>query len=90
MKRTPNLLEVLLHYHVSPDPHPRIDAPAVQGAIDAMLHEGILQSDLSRDSQYALTERGEVWLKMLLDTPLPIRLEVWVDPRCEPSRSLFD
>ena len=40
---TPSDIEVLLHYHCSPEPHPRIDAPAVREVTKRFLKDGIIK-----------------------------------------------
>ncbi len=74
---TPSDLEILVHCHVSPDPHPRLHAPAVKDAIRQFLADGIIKR-VSVDI-YGSTERGEMWLEMILDTPMPVYQ--LVDPR---------
>jgi hypothetical protein len=71
---TPNLIEVLLHCYVSPEPHPRIHAPAVREALD-WLHDRDLV--YAKSDRYATTVRGEAWIEMLLATPLPSM--AWID-----------
>jgi len=75
---TPNDIEVLLHYHVSQSVHPRINAPAVKDAIQKWVSEGILIQDMETEI-YRTSYRGSVLVKMLCDTPMPIK--VWSDPR---------
>jgi len=79
MIHTPNDLEVLLHYYVSPTPHPRLTASAVQESISRFLTNGILEKSDVWDSGYTVTNRGKAWLEMLLATPYPVY--VWADPR---------
>lgn len=74
---TPSDLEVLIHCYVSPNPHPRLEAPAVQDSIrDFLMADVIYQVT---ESTYRTTKRGEMWLKMMLDTPMPVYQ--LVDPR---------
>jgi len=75
---TPNALEILIHYFVCPDPHPRFHAPAVKEAISHFLEEGILESNDSLDlGTYSLTDKGGAWLTIILQTPYP--KQVWID-----------
>lgn len=75
---TPVEIGVLLHYYVSPEEHPRIHAPAVKEAIRKWVAEGILIQDMETEI-YRTSYRGSVLVKMLCDTPMPIK--VWSDPR---------
>jgi hypothetical protein len=78
---SPSDLEVLIHYHVSPEPHSRRNAPAVRDAIDRFFGDGILESLPDDAKQYTTTARGRKFLEMILSTPYP-KL-VWIDPRKE-------
>lgn len=62
---TPNDLEVLIHCYVSPERHPRIDAPAVREAIKKFIRDGII------DERHRTTEKGEAWLELILRVPYP-------------------
>lgn len=74
---TPNEIDVLVHYHCKGDPHPRINAIAVKGAVEMFIKIGILEPN--GVNHYDLTERGAKLLKMLCETPFPEKK--WVDPR---------
>lgn len=75
---SPSDLEVLLHYHRTSMPHPRWDAPAVIGAIDGFLKDGIIvENQENRIKTYTITDKGKAWLTMILKTPMP--LTAWVD-----------
>ena len=71
---TPVEIEVLLHYYVFPTDHPRLNTPAVKEAIRKWVREGIFEPDTKK-----VTHRGSVLVKMLTDTPMPVRS--WKDPR---------
>lgn len=73
---TPNDLEVLIHYFTSSTEHPRKTAPAVIVSINRFLNDGIFERT---DSSIIVTERGGVWLDMILETPYPVMK--WVDSR---------
>lgn len=81
---TPNDIEVLLHVHCSPEPHPRQDAPAVESTIDAFLHSGLIEPRVRLAGMYTTTERGKMLVEMLCATPWPEQR--WVDPRTELKR----
>ena len=84
---TPNALGILIHYYVSALPHPRIEAPAVIEDIDNFVSSGILIKRNTRNittgeplnHTYWVSEKGKVWLTMILSTPCP--KTIWVDPR---------
>lgn len=70
---TPNDIEVLMHYHASPDSHPRAHAPAVQASIRMFIAEGILK----KEDSFRTTEKGEALVRMLCNTEMP--QQAWVD-----------
>ena len=77
---TPNDIEFLIHCHVSPDPHPRRFALAVQATITMFLVEGLIELVLYPDSPpdtYKTTERGQALMTLLCCTPFPTQR--WVD-----------
>jgi hypothetical protein len=65
---TPNNIEVLLHYHVCPHPHPRADAPAVHDAI-RMLHKAGAIEFIG--GQTKVTPLGAAWVQALCNVPVP-------------------
>jgi len=71
---TPNNIDVLIHYHCSPEPHPRVDAPAIVGAIEDLTSVGALEV---REGKLRTTKMGEAWLKALCKVPPP--RQAWVD-----------
>ena len=75
---TPSDLDVLLHYHVCPEPHPRAEAPAVRDAIERFMREDILEFKKGVGF-VTTTKRGRLWVEMLLATPPPE--SAYVDPR---------
>jgi hypothetical protein len=80
MKRnfTPNDIDVLLHYHSSPRPHPRVHAPAVQDTINMYLNDGILEEAGDPGEEcYATTEKGKAFVKIVCSAEYP-ELK-WVD-----------
>ena len=76
---SPSDIEVLIHCHVCPRPHPRIDAPAVRDAINRFCDHGIII--YTDENTYTTTDRGKAWLQMILNTPFPTR--AWVDKNGE-------
>lgn len=68
---TPNAIEILLHCYLTPMPHPRRDAPAVQEAIEAFLVEGLIEAEPGSPGGYRTTDRGTAHVKQLCNLPLP-------------------
>lgn len=86
---TPSQIEILIHYHINnKDPHPRVDAPAVQEAVALFVREGVLKPVVrgvhplphpATLGPHQTTDRGHALVKMLCDTPFPVAQ--WIDPR---------
>jgi hypothetical protein len=70
MPITPNALDILIHYYVSPKQHPRFDAPAVQESIKEFCQKGILKQN---NESFITTDKGKAWIEMILETPYPIQ-----------------
>lgn len=65
---TPSNIEVLLHFHTNPEPHPRLDAPAVRDAVLMLLDEEAIYS--FKDG-YRTTAKGRAWVQALCNVPPP-------------------
>lgn len=74
---TPNDIDILLHYHVSPTDHPRLHAPAVKQSISMLIHEGLLY--LADNNMYATTDRGFAHVRQLCNLPFPEKAWVGAD-----------
>jgi hypothetical protein len=74
---TPSDIEVLLHFNISNEPHPRETAPAVAHTIHWFINVNVIVA--KGGGMFDLTERGRKLLQMLCDTPLPEH--AWTDPR---------
>lgn len=74
---TLNDIDVLIHCHVSPIPHPRIKAPAVRESIQSFLEAGLIYRSTNEENIYTTTERGSAHLSQLCNTELPT--QVWTD-----------
>jgi DNA-binding PadR family transcriptional regulator len=78
---TPNDIEVMLHCYISPEPHPRQDAPAVQDSLQRCLLKGlIVRKEEGPDDVYEVTEGGRLYIEALRNVPLPERVTVWRMP----------
>jgi len=73
---TPSDIEVLLHYHTNPAPHPRKLAPAVKEATERFVREGLIELD-DEKLYTTTTDRGKAFVKALCNTPLPT--QAWID-----------
>lgn len=67
--RTPSNLEVLIHCYVSPEPHPRRDAPAVKEALYYLHANGLIDQALGLPK---VTDKGKFYIKHLLSQPFPV------------------
>lgn len=65
---TPSRLDVLLHCYVSPELHPRADAPAVKEDLSILLAAGMIER---YDRSYKTTAKGEFYISHLLSIPFP-------------------
>lgn len=72
---TPSDIEVLLHYHCSPTPHPRASTPAVKAATNAFRSMGLihLQPDFKSNHRYETTEGGKILVEALCAVPFPVK-----------------
>ena len=84
---TPKEIEVILHYHVCPEKHPRHDAPTVREAREFYLREGLIEP-ITVDGKihptveygrFITTEKGRKYVEMLCATPFPVTK--YIDPR---------
>lgn len=75
--QNPNEIEVLIHCHCTPGPHPRFDAPAVQEALRKLDSIGAITTQDQRF--YRTTALGAAWLCALQRVPLPEERRVYVD-----------
>lgn len=74
---TPNEINVLLHYHVCIEEHPRVNARAIEKAIKFWISHGVFTEDGM--GVIKVTEKGRTLVEMLCSTPLPVMS--WKDPR---------
>jgi hypothetical protein len=88
--KTPNHIEVLIHYYLSSTDHPRLSSPAVKEIVREFVEDDIFEdiSDFTLEKinspSFKLTEKGIAWLLMLLDTPYPIPKTIWLDQKGKP------
>jgi len=72
---TPNDIEILIHCHVCPEPHPRAKFPAVSETLRSLEVNGLIEQRLG--DGYHTTERGKAHIEQLCSTPWPT--QVWVN-----------
>lgn len=77
--QTPVNIEVLLHCHVCPRPHPRADSPAVAEALHLLHRCGAIVPvlDFGGGSHFETTSLGRAWVAALCQVPQP--KQVFVD-----------
>ncbi|MFA7291889.1 MAG: hypothetical protein WC023_06530 [Rhodocyclaceae bacterium] len=81
---SPSDIEVLLHCYYSPEPHERLEAPAVRDAIDRFLAAGLIAPNADAERTWRVTKRGEAHVRQLCALPLPE--PAWVDAHGEVIR----
>jgi hypothetical protein len=77
MIENPLNLSVLLHCYYSPEPHPRINSPAVQDALNYLLRTNMISGG-DNDNIFHTTPRGEAYIKYLMALPFPE--QHWIMP----------
>jgi predicted transcriptional regulator len=83
MKLTPLKVEMLLHIK-SQMPIPNLNYTAQQAVISEFLSNGLIE--FTFDNNYCLAQKGKKFVGMILDTPLPVLGNHWVDPRTLESK----
>lgn len=69
---SPSNIELLLHCHCCPTPHPRIDAPAIRETIAEFIGLDILVRDRNCDGEvYKTTAKGAAWVEALCNVEIP-------------------
>ncbi len=82
-------LEVLVHYNNTNEPLPNIFGSEYWVAIQRLWDADVLSPTSPTEDycfshrSFALTEKGEAWLDMILEVPEPIGRTEWFDPRTE-------
>ena len=84
MKITPLHITLMLHYLTSTRRLPNQQAPAVLDYTEELCESGLVSFVERRKPDkhnYIVTPKGEVWIGMLLATPMPVELARFADPR---------
>jgi hypothetical protein len=78
---TPLMLEVLLHAYYAAERFPRFNAPAYHEAVRRLTRDGLIEATSGREQannpgwMIRTTEKGNVYVKALLNVPLPVQSE---------------
>ena len=80
---TPNAIEILIHCHVCPSPHPRKDAPAVAEELDSLQRNGLIEP--GSQGGYRTTRRGSAHIEQLCRTAWPRQVWVGADGKIIPE-----
>ena len=77
---TPSHIELLLHYHVSPSPHPRWNAPAVYEHTADLHRLGLIEpmDHGSYGGKWGTTFKGAAYVAALCSVHLPE--QAWIIP----------
>ena len=70
---TPSDIEVLIHYHVCPEPHPRIEFQAIKESVAFFIKIGLLAYT---DGYYTTTAKGAAHIRQICNLELPT--QAWV------------
>lgn len=65
---SPSNLELLLHCHVSPEQHPRLEAKAIKGGLEYLQGHGMIER---YDRTWTTTEKGKFYIEYILSIPFP-------------------
>ena len=82
IRHTAVFIETLIAIHTKPDAN--LTAPSHASAVKIAFNEDLIeyrQQDGAIKKSFKLTERGLVYLQMLIDTPLPAVSTTFADPR---------
>ncbi len=82
---SPSNLELLLHCYYSPEPHPRINFPAIQEGISFLHRHGMIRvASYDPDQRCEIwdaTEKGIAYIDHLMTVPFPEQLWIVPDPK---------
>ena len=71
---TPLEIEVLIHCHSCPAPHPRLNAPTVAGTITEFKNQEVIRRV---KNYWETTDKGKAMIRLLCSIPLPT--QQWID-----------
>jgi hypothetical protein len=73
---TPHNIELLLHYHTTPDVHPRFHVAHVKEVTEMFVKRGCIIPEKDKPDQYRTTSLGAAWVKALCNTEIPVAVFV--------------
>lgn len=76
---TPNAIEILIHCHVCPLPHPRKDAPAVAEELESMQRNWLIELTPGSRGVFRTTNRGRAHIAQLCSTAWPVQAWIGAD-----------
>ena len=74
MKTSPYIIGVIFHYHCTPGDYPKMDTPAFESSIQALMEAGIIiRSKGIPGQEYEINrEAADVYVEAILSVPLPV------------------
>ena len=75
---TPVVIEVALHCYYRCEALPL--TPAVESALCTLITEGLIEVTQGEPG-YKMTDKGRKYVRMLIETPMPVDSTKWQDPR---------
>lgn len=80
---SPSDIELLIWCHCRPEPHDRIDAPAIVDGIHMWLEAGMIEPNPDfANGTYTTTDKGRAMIEALCNTPEPRC--AWIDASGNP------
>lgn len=83
MSLSPLKINILLHIYAIAEPIPRVESLAAQSALFEFQKMELIERTDDKFSGYRLLPRGQKLVEMLLNTPYPVEVKSWKDPRSE-------
>lgn len=72
--RTASNIEVLLHCHTSPEPHPRRHAPAVIEGLALLMRHGLIELAGYGEQVWTTTSKGKALVERLKSVSLEVEV----------------
>jgi hypothetical protein len=76
---TPLAMKLVLHIYTTPADFDVPKTDVRDRTLMELSAEGIIQGDETRPSLWRMTDKGEAFVALALNTPVPVR--AWSDPR---------
>ena len=81
MKLSPLNLNILLHLYAIAEPMHHPDLIVYTEAKEELIFHGLIRYDHESPNSYSMTKKGIAFVHLILSTPLPQKLDAWIDPR---------